>query len=281
MIAAGDLTPCARSLSAVFECKNKEERMRNGIVFYEGNSELNGEPILGIATGLVRPSTNQKTGDLIQTWVIPSVHPWEAIQTGADDAVCGDCRHRGHLEITDTGTTKNIGRSCYVTVSHTPANVWRSHRKGLYESVTPVMAQRLFARRKVRLGAYGDIAAIPSEIVAVIVAKAEVVLGYTHAWRDRPELARWCMASVDSEGERDEARALGFRTFRVRGREEPPLAGEGACPASSEMGRSTRCSECGLCSGLEGKGRGDVTIRAHGSGVRHFEDGRTLAAAAA
>ena len=43
--------------------------MSNGIIFYEGPSVLDGAPIVGIA---LAKSTNRKTGDLVQTYIIRS-----------------------------------------------------------------------------------------------------------------------------------------------------------------------------------------------------------------
>ncbi len=82
------------------------------------------------------------------------------------------------------------------------------------------------------------------------------------------------MASADSEADREAAKALGFRTFRVRSKDEPKLKGEGICPASEEMNYSTNCGACLLCGGHSGKGKADIVIIAHGVGKINFERAR-------
>jgi len=88
--------------------------------------------------------------------------------------------------------------------------------------------------RTVRLGAYGDPAAVPFQVWQALLAYAAAWTGYTHQWRRAPELAAYCMASVDTPGERAEARFLGFRTFRVRAAGQAVETREVVCPASAE-----------------------------------------------
>jgi hypothetical protein len=83
----------------------------NGLVLYRGPSQLDGAPIIVVATGIAGASRNAKTGDLIQTWILrEDISPTEAVKTGADASICGTCPHRGTIS-----EGKNIGRSCYVT----------------------------------------------------------------------------------------------------------------------------------------------------------------------
>lgn len=99
------------------------------------------------------------------------------------------------------------------------------------------------------------------------LANVTELSGYTHLWREFPLLSAFCMASCDSEADRIEAKALGFRTFRVRGKDDSKLAGEGHCPASKEMGKSTQCAQCLLCGGARSTAKADITIIAHGTGA--------------
>lgn len=60
------------------------------------------------------------------------------------------------------------------------------------------------------------------------------------------------MASVDSSGERAEAHADGWRSFRVlkvADAVEAKDSSEIACPASVEAGKKVTCEDCGLCKG--------------------------------
>ena len=42
----------------------------NGYILYQGPSNIDGKPIVVIATGFANKSANGKTGDMIQTWII-------------------------------------------------------------------------------------------------------------------------------------------------------------------------------------------------------------------
>ena len=66
------------------------------MVVYEGPSLINGEPVVVIATGLDKPSTNRKTGPMVQTYILlADERPRDAIQSGKDEAICGSCPARG------------------------------------------------------------------------------------------------------------------------------------------------------------------------------------------
>lgn len=206
--------------------------------------------VVALVSGFDTPSRNSKTGPLIQTWILHAgAHPMDAIRTGQDAAICGDCVHRG--------------RSCYVNVGWAPGNLWRAWRRG---STVPL---QLPAGRVVRLGAYGDPAAVPFAVWRAFLAPARGWVGYTHQWR-LPQVAPFkalCMASVDTPEEANEARALGWRTFRIR-----PMGGalsadacEVVCPASDEAGNRVTCEKCRLCDGGARAKAPHVAIIAHGS----------------
>lgn len=240
-----------------------------GLVIYRGPSMLDGAPIVAIATGLGKGSRNTKTGALAQVWILrEDVSPVAAIQSGADASICGDCPHRGTVS-----EGKNTGRSCYVTVVQAPRSVWASYHRGIYPAAIDLAAA--FDGVAVRLGAYGDPAAVPLHVWQQVTARAAFWTGYTHAWRAFPELAQWCMASCDTLAERLQAQMLGFRTFRVRADTDPIADREIACPASAEMGKRTSCFDCKLCGGTKVRAK-DIVIIAHGTPGRNFS--RNLAA---
>jgi hypothetical protein len=83
------------------------------------------------------------------------------------------------------------------------------------------VARDLIADAIVRGGSYGDPAAVPFHIWQALQHSMQSGTAYTHAWRAFPELASFCMASVDTAEERIQAKMLGFRTFRVRGIADP------------------------------------------------------------
>ncbi|WP_051346269.1 hypothetical protein [Bradyrhizobium sp. th.b2] len=251
----------------------------NGIILYRGPSVIDGEPIVCIATGLETGGSNSKTGHMVQVYILRAdMNPLKASQIGADHSICAGCRHRGKV-VTDpkTGERKNVGRSCYVMLWRGPHVVWDAFSRGVYVDVPLPKARKLLARRKVRLGAYGDPAAVPFRIWEQVLDLVSELSGYTHLWREYPMLSAFCMASCDSEQDRVEAKALGFRTFRVRGKDDPKLAGEGHCPASKEMGKATQCAQCLLCGGARSSAKADITIIAHGAGASNYERAKEAA----
>lgn len=234
----------------------------NGFIFYRGPSMIDGKPIIAVATGIAgRASRNTKTGGIIQTWIMrDDLSPVGAVNSGADASICGDCPHRGTVV-----DGKNKNRSCYVTVFQAPLVVWKGAQRGLYETVTAQEAGELVAGRMVRLGSYGDPAAVPVDVWHAFMAQVAAKTGYSHQWRAFPELKAYCMASCDTPADFEQATAQGWRTFRVRLADEPLKAREIVCPASKEAGAKTSCDACKACGGLTAKARVNIAIMAHGA----------------
>ena len=123
----------------------------------------------------------------------------------------------------------------------------------------------------IRLGSYGDPAAVPLELWRALVSRSSGHTGYTHQWRNcDPGFSDLVMASADSPAERILARARGYRVFRVRTESEPVEEREVVCPASAEAGKKTVCALCRACGGTSSKARADVVIAAHGIGRNVF-----------
>lgn len=213
-------------------------------------------------------SENEKTGNMIQVWILHRwIAPPEAVRTGADAMVCGDCKYRA-------------GNGCYVVTSFGPNSVWRAFWRGQYPHIDDLphtVVESLFAGRKVRLGAYGDPAFISPETVSRLAAMSAGWTGYTHQW-SRP-FAEWLkpyvMASVDSEAEYEAARAAGWSTFRVVPSYGHMKGRERVC--DSEHG--VQCVDCGKCNGIAAKQR-HIAIQAHGSAPVLNRTLFTIAAAA-
>jgi hypothetical protein len=231
----------------------------NGVVLYEGPSMIDGAPIVCIATGINTDSTNGKTGALIQTWIMRAdVSPLVAVRTGDDASVCGDCPERGRIV-----DGKNVDRSCYVEIFQAPRNVWSTWKNRRYPSAWDAST---FSGRAVRLGSYGDPAAVPYHVWREVLQQAAKHTGYTHQWSRFPELAAWCMASCDSESDRVRAKFLGFRTFRVMPQGAPLMdSREVRCPASKEAGAKTTCERCVACGGTSARAKVDMAIEVHGA----------------
>jgi hypothetical protein len=73
------------------------------------------------------------------------------------------------------------------------------------------------------------------------------------------------MASCDTQADYIDAKALGFRTFRVRLASDELNTREIVCPASKEAGVKTNCAACVACGGNTAKAKVDVAIMAHGA----------------
>jgi hypothetical protein len=238
--------------------------MESSAVLWTGASQLDGSPIVAIVTGLVRASENDKTGPMAQVWILRADQDpvTAAHRTGADSSVCGDCPLRPSLAAKGAAM-------CYVRKDTAPLGVYRRFRIGKTPGVAPgVIGEYLVSiNRPVRLGAYGDPAAVPADVWHELLQPGVQWTGYTHQWRNpvARELRSIVMASVETPAGRREAKRAGWRTFRVRGKDEPLLAGEIACPASSEAGKRTTCAKCRLCNGRRrGDRRKDEAIIDHG-----------------
>jgi hypothetical protein len=182
------------------------------------------------------------------------MNPFEAVSTGADEAICGQCALRG-----ESGKK----RACYVTIAHAPSAIYRNLDK------RQPLDFSLIRNRDVRLGAYGDPAFISLSKLHQLVKVARSHTGYTHQWRScDPDYRLLLMASVENEEDYHIAREAGWRTFRVRHKDQPLLKGEAMCPASEEAGKKLQCITCGRCNGASNKK--SISIIAHGMGARYL-----------
>jgi hypothetical protein len=231
-------------------------KQENGYIVYEGPSVLDGAPIVVIAT---MSSTNVQTGpkgrkNMVQTWILRAdIDPVTGAREGADSSVCGACPHR-----------PIAGGACYVTLFQAPLAVYRTYRAGGYSRDTEGFYMALRGRL-IRMGAYGDPAAVPLGVWKEIVPKALGHTGYTHQAkhpRFQKGLLDYVMESIDSPED------IGpNRYFRVKRPEDPALVGEVECLADS---RGLTCAECLLCDG-NGRGKGkSVFINVHGAKATKF-----------
>jgi hypothetical protein len=218
-----------------------------GYIAYEGPSELDGAPIVVIINKVHTASANDKTGDLVQSFIIRSdVPPVEALKTGADVSICGDCEHR------PINAKKTGAAPCYVNVGQSVRAVYEAYKRGRYDHISlPELALKL-AGKKLRIGTYGDGAAAPVSVWQALITYTAGHVGYTHQWArvgfNHSAWSKLTMASADTVEQAKTAHALGYRTFRVSiGIDK--RAGEIHCPASAEAGKKTTCTDCMLCGG--------------------------------
>ena len=240
------------------------------IVIYTGPSMLDGNPIVVLAS---LGSKNEKTGPMIQTWIVRAdMSPVEARSVEADRTVCGDCPRRHAL-----------GGDCYVLIHNAPQSAWSAWwRHGSPEGDVTAAALAIASdadRYGIRMGAYGDPAAVPWQVwerlfveVAHVTGRRPNHTGYSHQWARAmaPLQSEWCrrnlMASVDSPTEASLARASGWRYFLAMSPgsgDVPPRTIE--CLSVREAS-SVTCQECGICDGSQGRPlRVSVCLLEHGA----------------
>ena len=234
-----------------------------GFIAYEGPSLIDGAPIVVIINKIDDGSDNAKTGAIVQSFIIRSdVAPTDALKSGADVSICGQCPHRPIL------AKQNGQAPCYVNVGRSVRSVYDAYKRGRYTRADAATIARALAGKIVRLGTYGDPFAAPVTMWAQVTRYAAGRRGYTHQWA-RPDFdaqawAPLVMASADNVDEAARANLLGMRVFRVSIGVDVQ-AGEAMCPASAEAGRRATCAKCTLCSGTSIQAR-DIVIADHAAG---------------
>jgi len=207
-----------------------------------------------ISVIITEKTTNPKTGDMAQVWIIRNdMLPTEACKSGHDSAICGDCKHR-----------PINGNTCYVCTWQAPQAIYKAMKRGNYQD------KEIAINKNVRLGAYGDPSFIPLDDLQDIVLHAINHTGYTHQWKNiDTAYSNYLMASVDNIDEYNEAQKLGYRTFRVRKSGDPLLPNEINCLADSA---GMQCNDCLGCGGNMSKIKKDISIVIHGSRKNNFKN---------
>ncbi|MBF86295.1 MAG: hypothetical protein CL489_17715 [Acidobacteria bacterium] len=220
----------------------------NTTLLHKGVSQYTGNPI---NVFLTESSTNTKTGNIPQVNFLPEVKPTDALKTGQDADVCGNCPLRPFLFNPETHDAP-----CYVLCGFAPNAIHRAKNKPLndYSKLYDV----------IRIGAYGDGASCEKQALIKIVKLAKKVLNYTHAWSIKKFnfLKAFSMASVHSIEEKIKANSLGFRTFRtIKFACSKLEANEIVCP--NFVDNSIQCKTCKLCCGNQIKAKIDIVIPSH------------------
>jgi hypothetical protein len=225
-----------------------------GFIMYQGSSMLDGAPIVVIAT---MSTSNVKTGQMVQTWILRSdINPVEASQTGDDASICGNCVHRHY----------NKG-ACYVNIGQAPNAVYKGFQRGIYPVFSFDDHAHYFAHRKIRLGAYGDPAAVPFGVMQSIAALGIGHTGYTHQADHKGFDGRYfelCQVSADTPRQAAKYQKLGAKTFRVALAGDALANGELECLSDS---KGLQCIDCMLCDGSTK----NIAITVHGSRSSRFK----------
>ena len=234
------------------------KQLRAGII-YQGPSQIDGLPIVAIATYSDR---NTKTGKVLQTYIIRSdISPLEASKSGQDFSICGDCKFRGEAN-SDPERKQAKNRKCYVNLGQGPTIVYKSFNRGVYPIANDHASRvELGENRVVRLGTYGDPAAVPSYVWDQLLSECLSHLAYSHQSGFRPDIT---MQSADTLAQAQAHWAKRARTFRViDSLDDIDPTNEILCPASKEAGRRVQCVKCQLCSGLTSNSKKSIAIVEH------------------
>lgn len=204
-----------------------------GYIIYQGPSLLNNKPIVVIA---ITSSKNKKTGNMIQTHILcdNDLTPMQNSYMLNDSSICGDCPQR-----------RGTGGGCYVRIEQGPTVVYKAYKRGIYSKN---WNSSIAKNRFVRLGTYGDPAAVPRHVWDELLKESIGHTGYTHQWKN-VDISDIVMASCDSAQDKIEADKKGYRTFRVRLETDSIQKNEFICPASEEGGKRRTCAECKACDG--------------------------------
>jgi transcription elongation factor Elf1 len=211
---------------------------------------IDGAPIIALLTGIETTSQNAKTGPMLQTWIlVKDSKPTDAIKNKSDHAVCGDCPLRGDV--------------CYVNAAFAPNNLYRCYVEGNYKVDNP---KKLGRNQRIRLGAYGDPAAVPVQIWADLLQYADNWTGYTHSPDIEPRLKRYVQASCETQAQAERLQADGWKTYRIKPENEPVRRGEILCPSD----KGVTCFTCLKCNGQEA----NIAINIHGTKhkIRNFHE---------
>ena len=227
----------------------------SGILYY-GPSPVNGAMVVAIISNMATKSINDKTGDMAQVDILlADAHPYAAIKSGEDTAVCGHCPLRWNV--------------CYVNVGFGPSSKYKAYQRGSYPELTPTEAGRICkAKGKgIRMGSYGDPAMVPYEIWAELLAAAGTMhTSYTHQWAEPwfdSRMLEISMASVDHVNTVDKLQAVlpQARYYRMAQSYDDLAPNEVACPSKGKDGeRRVQCKDCGLCAGTSRAAKSVVIV---------------------
>lgn len=211
-----------------------KRKVTGSICVWQGPSLFDGKPIQVVLSSFDKDSENDKTGAMIQIYILPiDETPYQVFKSKAP-TVCGDCKYNGG--------------GCYVRWSNI-GHISKSARRNIG---TLDLGQSLCAGLRIRVGAAGDPAAVPTYVWETLLKDADGFTGYTHSWKDcDPRLKDYFMASVDSSYENSVARIQKWKTFYVVESIEESPEDSIRCLAAKikNNGLHYQCVDCMKCTG--------------------------------
>lgn len=228
------------------------KKISGAITIWEGPSEFDGTPIKVVMTGYIKDSENEKTGPLVQVFILPSDEkPINAFKA-KKSSVCGDCIYNGG--------------GCYVNWGRLTPTWSASKRK----FISLELASWLVTGLRVRLGAAGDPSAVPTYVWETLLKGADSWTGYTHSWKNcDPALRRIVMASCDNDDETKQAISLGWNVFHVHDGKIDDNIDYVRCLSGSpdSNGLPKTCFSCMMCHGVRSSKARPLVVaeKLHGS----------------
>ena len=261
-----------------------------GLQLYKGASTMPGQGRSGaqVMALLTLNSENAKLGREFQTWHLRAdMHPTDARRGGAGDGpICGEGK-RGCPFRAQAG--QKLG-ACYPD-GRGLVSLWSSYKRGNYPDVRAMAADIMpgtwpEARKLetalnvlgtlpdgIRLGAYGDPAAMPFEIAEQMTNISLGHTGYTHQASRKffdKRFLTLCQVSADTPKQALKFQAMGAKTFRVALEGDALMDNEIECLSDS---KNINCLDCGLCNGI----KQNIAITVHGTWSSNFKSARVAA----
>ena len=228
--------------------KNSKFSQLSGALVYEGPSEVDGSPIFAAFSNLLRPSTNSKTGEMPQLWILPQKGTGKITETRS---VCGACPAESWCYV-DRSLLSNIIRA-YQSGSYS------RRPEGLYDALD------FSPYESVRYGAFGNLSALPVDTLKAMFDAADRAkkdwTAYEQHWKilspTKEELLKSrAMASVSTIADAVEAYRRGWTFYLASLQPEADMlllkkeynVPTIRCP--HDVNKRVRCSTCLLCNGM-------------------------------
>ena len=207
---------------------------RNVYCWFDGASELTGEPIL--AFNFIGNSKNAKIGYAFNYTIYVPKERQENLDNMQDESVCGNCPLK-----------KKETKTCYVLPYQLlTARKWTEwYHAGEIELVKPSGFSAARTRPYLRLGMTGDPASVPVDLTRKLMASYERTICYTHQYLFAEPLRDFSLISTQSRKHAELLQKRGFRTARISSDGEDLLPNEVVCTAQRQ--KNVTCSQCQLC----------------------------------
>ena len=229
--------------------------------------QKDGTPFYMVLTNLITSSSNEKTGDMIQSYFlrkdefISSTGDVRERTSNLFGFGCDTCPAKRHCYVSNTTQTKDKGLG---SVRRTLFKLLRGEKTSYqFVSFSHAVERVREAGKKIRLGTYGDPTALQVDQIQKLVSAASGHTGYTHYWRrkENRDYSRFLMASCETSSQQARAEKYGFRAFLALPENTEIPENTVICPNYTQ---GISCLACGLCDGKkEEDTRRSIVIELH------------------